>query len=388
MNRPALLLRRIHLLNKRFLKTPVFLLLLLLLPLSAFLLNKASDSKDIGLKVGYAVSPSADEYTLQAVSDSFSDGGLVKYSKFSSESQMEEALSAGNISMGFVIPPNLQESFREFERGKSVKKQIKVIVKKNTVVTRLITELLFGKLFSRVSCQITKNYIARMDPSAFKTDADGQVFEKIYEANRPTAPIFMVEYSDAEGESGSKPVDLPLLASPIRGLCSIFLLLLGFAAAFYYIRDEKNGLFVWFPKRSKIFLRIFYIFLPIFDASLVMLASLYFSGSFTSWTREVPLLFAYSLGAAAFCSFFCAVFNDEALLAGVLPLVLLATFVICPVFISINAPSAVQKIFPPYVYLMAIHKSGGIFDMLTYTALALVAAITASLFRINSLQKR
>ena len=116
MNRPALLLRRIHLLNKRFLKTPVFLLLLLLLPLSAFLLNKASDSKDIGLKVGYTVSPSADEYTLQAVSDSFSDGGLVKYSKFSSESQIEEALSAGNISMGFVIPPNLQESFREFER--------------------------------------------------------------------------------------------------------------------------------------------------------------------------------------------------------------------------------------------------------------------------------
>ncbi|MBO4387396.1 MAG: hypothetical protein J5817_10350 [Treponema sp.] len=387
MNRPALLLRRIHLLNKRFLKTPVFILLLLLLPLSAFLLNKASDSKDIGLKVGYAISPSADDYTLQAVSDSFADGGLVKYSKFSSESQIVEALYAGNISMGFVIPPNLQESFREFEKGKSVKKQMKVIVKKNTVVTRLITELFFGKLFSRVSCQITKNYIASMDSSAFKSEADGQTFEKIYEANRPKSAVFIVEYSDTEGESVSKPVDVPLLASPIRGLSSIFLLLLGFAAAFYYIRDEKNGLFVWFPKRSKIFLRIFYIFLPIFDASLVMFASLYFSGSFTSWVKEVPLLFVYSLGAAAFCSFFCAVFNDEALLAGVVPLVLLATFVICPVFISINAPALLQKIFPPYVYLMAIHKSGGMLDMLTYTAIAFIAAITASLFRINSLQK-
>ncbi|MBQ2465272.1 MAG: hypothetical protein II507_09865, partial [Treponema sp.] len=104
MNRPALLLRRIHLLNKRFLKTPVFLLLLLLLPLSAFLLNKASDSKDIGLKVGYAVSPSADEYTKQAMNDAFSGDSLVKYEFFSSESQLEDAVTEGKISVGFAIP--------------------------------------------------------------------------------------------------------------------------------------------------------------------------------------------------------------------------------------------------------------------------------------------
>ena len=65
MNRPALLLRRIYLLNKRFLKTPVFVLLLLLLPLSAFLLNKASNGSDIGIKVGYTLPSSADEYTLK-----------------------------------------------------------------------------------------------------------------------------------------------------------------------------------------------------------------------------------------------------------------------------------------------------------------------------------
>jgi len=388
MNRPAFLLRRIHLLNKRFLKTPIFILLLLLLPLSAFMLNKASQSKDIGLKVGYTILPSADDYTLRAVKDSFAQEGLVKYYKFSSESQISDAVASGKISMGFVIPSDLQESFREFEKGKSVKKQIKIIVKKNTVVTRLITELIFGKLFSRVSCQITKNYIARMDSSAFRNESDSEIFDEIYESNRPKEPVFSVEYSDSDGKSLEKPTELPLLASPVRGLNSIFLLLLGFAAAFYYIRDNKNKLFVWFSNRSQIFLRMFYIFLPVFDAAIVMLLSLYFSGSFTSFAKELPLLFVYSIGTAAFCSFLCSVFNDEALLAGVVPLILLATFVICPVFISIHAPGFLQKIFPPYIYLTSIHKTGGIYDMLIYTICVLVAAIIASVLRMKALPKK
>ena len=385
MNRPALLLRRIYLLNKRFLKTPVFVLLLLLLPLSAFLLNKASNGSDIGIKVGYTLPSSADEYTLKAADEAFSGDTLVKYSKYSSEALLEDAVSSGKISVGFVLPSDLTESFREFEKGKAVKKQIKVIVKKNTVVSRLITELVFGKLFARISCQITKNYIARMDKGAFKNEADEEVFSKIYEKNRPTASVFSVEYSDT---NESKPVEVPLLASPVRGLNSIFLLILGFAAAFYYIRDDKNGLFVWFSRRTQVFLRFFYIFLPVFDASIVMLASLYFSGSFTSWGREVPLLLAYAVGTAAFSSFLCALLNDEALLAGAMPLVLLATFVLCPVFISVNAPSLVQKLFPPYLYLTGIHKTGGLLDLLAYSGIALAFALVASAIRVKSLRKK
>ena len=385
MNRPALLLRRIYLLNKRFLKTPVFVLLLLLLPLSAFLLNKASNGSDIGIKVGYTLPSSADEYTLKAADEAFSGDTLVKYSKYPSEALLEDAVSSGKISVGFVLPSDLTESFREFEKGKTVKKQIKVIVKKNTVVSRLITELVFGKLFARISCQITKNYIARMDKGAFKNEADEEVFSKIYEKNRPKASVFSVEYSDT---NESKPVEVPLLASPVRGLNSIFLLILGFAAAFYYIRDDKNGLFVWFSKRTQVFLRFFYIFLPVFDASIVMLASLYFSGSFTSWGREVPLLLAYAVGTAAFSSFLCALLNDEALLAGAMPLVLLATFVLCPVFISVNAPSLVQKLFPPYLYLTGIHKTGGLLDLLAYSGIALAFALVASAIRVKSLRKK
>ncbi|MBQ1794519.1 MAG: ABC transporter permease [Treponema sp.] len=391
MNRTVLLLRRVHLLNKRFLKTPVFIMLLLLLPLSALSLNRASRSKDIGIKVGYTLSQSAggtgpDEYTKQAMNDAFSGDSLVKYEFFSSESQLEDAVTEGKISVGFAIPSDLQESFREFEKGKSVKKQIGVIVKKNTVVTRLITELIFGRLFSRISCQITRNYIARLDDTAFTSAADQEVFNSMYNKNRPKAAVFSVEYAGPQGQGLSKPREVPLLAAPVRGLCSIFLLILGFAAAFYYIRDDKNGLFVWFSRRSRLFLRIFYIFLPVFDACLVMILSLYFSGTFEGWTKEVPLLLAYSLATAAFCAFFCAAFNDEALLAGAMPLILLATFIVCPVFISINAPAAIQKIFPPYLYLTAIHKTGGIFGLLLYAGISLAAALAASALRIKTVK--
>ena len=71
-----------------------------------------------------------------------------------------------------------------------------------------------------------------------------------------------------------------------------------------------------------------------------------------------------------------------------MPLVLLATFVLCPVFISVNAPSLVQKLFPPYLYLTGIHKTGGLLDLLAYSGIALAFALVASAIRVKSLRKK
>lgn len=389
------------LLNKRLFKKPSFVIILCMIPLVVFgirliagqesgivriaLVNLAKDSKDTASGAG-------------AIIDRLTDNDSVfLYSECASEEEALKMLEIDSVDAVWIFPRDYDERVAAFTQGLITEQNgtdtgkrgdknnrgraggkdgnaVTVIEREDTVLLQLARMELFGSMYSDLSYSLFENFIDLR--IAGGEGADHSDYRKYYDNNRNSGSLF--KYRDYDGNK-IQDTGNGYLFTPVRGMLLLLLLLGGLAAAMYYRDDLDKEIFTWMPVGNRWIFEHVYLMTALIDGGLVVFVTFMITGLGVDFIRELVLMALYLLSSCCFCSIIRKITPGLRSLATLIPMLLLAMLVICPVFIYIRQLKILQLVCPPFYYLMADNNPRYLLYFSLYTAVIIVFDVLTGL---------
>ena len=340
----------------RFVRKRMYLLLLLFLPVSAGILQlvSAGDSSVMNVLLIRETSAFAD-CTDPDSNLSFEDfalrlqdrAGIVHYEISEDPTAAMDSVRSGDASCILFIPADISDAIQEYLSG-DCDSIFRVWTLKDNVACRLCREQIYAAVYPELSSAFTADYIYSKSG-----DTDASAFtDRTYALYTGRPSFFEYVYEDKSSISA----DAAVLTAPLRGLLACFLFLTGLSLALFYLQDRQNGCFLSLSGKRNTFTAFLYILAGLTPAAVIMYLSLYCSGSFTHWPRELVLLTLYVLSTAAFSAFCASAFRDVSAFGAAVPVLVILSLILCPVFISVSFFSVPGSLLPGYHYLNALHS--------------------------------
>ncbi len=365
-------LKRSLLLNKRFLRKAGFVMLLILIPLFAVLLNIVA-SKPHGI-VSIALYGDQNDTVYVAVRDHLtSDESIVTFTEYNDAASAEDAVRYGECDGAWIFSGNTSEILDKYIAGSMSAKPVTVIERTDTVALRLAREKLSAALSPQLAEKILRDdYRANADP-----DADDEMLARYYDSAFYAGDIFrFVNIEGSETRSGS------YLTYPVRGFLAVAVLLCGLTLAMYWNRDERSMVFSGIPVYEKPVFSFIYHFTGIIDVGIVSLASLYIcrSGDTTpaGVVTEIVSMLLLCVSCAVLSILLGMLIKPETVLATVSALTAISQLIVNPVFIDVSALLPVRLISPVYYYIRSADSRIYLLYLLIYTAVVSVLTVLIS----------
>lgn len=118
--------------------------------------------------------------------------------------------------------------------------------------------------------------------------------------------------------------------------------LCGLIGIFDCIADRKSGPFLFKGRKKTVLLLD--IALPVWTAAVISLFTLFFAGKWKG-TVEIWAMFVYSIIVILWCLCLSLITRNEKALAAVLPLLILCSLILAPVFLDLSSFLPVFRIF-------------------------------------------
>ena len=386
------------LLNRRFLKKPLFLFLLCLIPLTALLARQIPGESTALLSVGFCPGQPEDELTSRVMAQlTRSDqSSAVRYIRYPDEKQLRQAVYNGDVRLGFLFPKDLSALFSAYASvsdtdaggalsilGQAIgapdseavdqkgmqEHAIRVICGSNDIVTKLEKEQLFGKLYPEIERYGLK---AWMDVHAdgFSTDKKERDawLDHALSHSLVTSNFFQLSYLNGDLIRDQELNTYYL--SPLRGLLAITLILICFAACLFLMQDNQRQLFVWLSPSLRPWLHYLYLLSPVVDGGLFAFIALSVSGVGSGLSELAPFLL-YIPAVCGFSNLVRILTGKMTLFSASIPIVVMGCLFLTPVFFDLQIVPALQAALPTAFYLRSLHGAS------TFLPLALYAVISS-----------
>ncbi len=396
---------RVHclLLWKRMWKTHKFFIFLCLTPLVVWLAGRFTEGKEAKIQIAVCMESLtgaqdtagrefADEPEKELVCG-FAHGlqeqlakkeGMVTFVLYESEEEVKEAVASARAECGYVIPSDFLEKLAK----KKYNRLIRAYESPQSSMQRLCEEVFFAELFAVYEEQTfgreaagmllaeleQRNSAAGMDlGSAADADFDnaaGTDMEKeltvradeLYETYLYNGSTFQFTYEKYEGDGGKvteKDNTAAAGSKMLRGILALLMFVCGLCGTLDVLEDEKSkrtarlqGAFAF---------KVFTIYLPILFMSILLLLCLKTADTWKGvhiWQgtgTELLRLFVYQIILVGYCLLLKMICKTEERLAAVIPVLLLMTVVVCPVFVDtaqfVPAFRILEKVFPVTYYI-------------------------------------
>lgn len=377
----------ILLFQKRILKKPMFQITILLIPILLFLLftfNKSSDSL-----VRVALISGNDEYSQNFVKDLLdSSNHVISYYQCYDESQMRKDVLTDKAECGYIMPDDMPRKIAQFS---SKKKQgiITAIVKKESISTKIVNEIIYGRLFSERAYPVLKDFINEKQPDRLTSAED----EKMYDAFSKylIEPLmFSFEYADGSKNDLLNNDDSShnYYMLPVRGILSVLILVSSMSGVLMLSNDDRKNTWGFIRLSKRPAFNYFYIFMSILPIAICSLAAIFITGISTNVLNEIRLMVLYTLLLTGFSSLLKALIKNIYVLCSLIPVTVLLSLIICPVFIDIGSivPQArfVRLFLPTNYYLDSIYSGPAQLKMFILAILVSLLAILKELITARS----
>ncbi len=377
----------ILLFQKRILKKPMFQITILLIPILLFLLftfNKSSDSL-----VRVALISGNDEYSQNFVKDLLdSSNHVISYYQCYDESQMRKDVLTGKAECGYIMPDDMPRKIAQFS---SKKKQgiITAIVKKESISTKIVNEIIYGRLFSERAYPVLKDFINEKQPDRLTSAED----EKMYDAFSKylIEPLmFSFEYADGSKNDLLNNDDSShnYYMLPVRGILSVLILVSSMSGVLMLSNDDRKNTWGFIRLSKRPAFNYFYIFMSILPIAICSLAAIFITGISTNVLNEIRLMVLYTLLLTGFSSLLKALIKNIYVLCSLIPVTVLLSLIICPVFIDIGSivPQArfVRLFLPTNYYLDSIYSGPTQLKMFILAILVSLLAILKEMITARS----
>lgn len=350
------------LLSKRLLKKMSFRLLLCGVPLLALGMRCLSAGDSGILHIVLCQEAPSDVLSGEIVGRLAAEGSVIRYTLVERAEEAYACVESGRADAAWIFPEDMQEKLDRYtDRKLREEGLIRVIEREDNVALRLAREKLFGALYSHTAYSLYRNFV-RND---LGLAADEDTLLRDYEITAVEGSIFRRAYAGGDSGEPEAPAQ-DFLVAPVRGMLALLLLLCGLAATMYFQQDQEKGVLDAVPFRK----RRGYLYLCQLAAVGMMaaaaLAALGFSGVFGRWYRELAWIVVYSVMCAGFCSLLQRVCGSLRRLAALVPVLMLLSFVLCPVFFSVGKWKLFSCLLPPYYYLSVAQDGSYLYKMLFY----------------------
>lgn len=377
----------ILLFQKRILKKPMFQITILLIPILLFLLftfNKSSDSL-----VRVALISGNDEYSQNFVKDLLdSSNHVISYYQCYDENQMRNDVLTGKAECGYIMPDDMPRKIAQFS---SKKKQgiITAIVKKESISTKIVNEIIYGRLFSERAYPVLKDFINEKQPDRLTSAED----EKMYDAFSKylIEPLmFSFEYADGSKNDLLNNDDSShnYYMLPVRGILSVLILVSSMSGVLMLSNDDRKNTWGFIRLSKRPAFNYFYIFMSILPIAICSLAAIFITGISTNVLNEIRLMVLYTLLLTGFSSLLKALIKNIYVLCSLIPVTILLSLIICPVFIDIGSivPQArfVRLFLPTNYYLDSIYSGPAQLKMFILAILVSLLAILKEMITARS----
>ncbi|MCQ2450913.1 MAG: ABC transporter permease [Clostridia bacterium] len=335
------------LIQKRLLKKPSFIIIILLIPLTVLSIMTIS-KKDTGmLTVGVYASEKCDEAVNSSVKSIMTNNNFIRIKKYDDEKAIMNDINYGKLDCAWIFPDDLKIRIKDYLNDAGYDKNLVTVIQKDDSVPAMLSrEMLFGSVFPSVSRQIFKDYIEN-DLNLTRSFTENEL-NKIYDGIYFEQDL--VKFTNSNGKVMENP---NFLVSPVRGILSIFIMVCSLASAMYYLNDYQNGVFSTMPLKKQLSILFYSTFFGAFDCGIISVISLSFTPLFTNLGEEILSMLLFVLAISAFSAFFATIINKPHILGTFIVFVSLIVFILCPVFFNLEI-KYIPNAFPQQFYLLSV----------------------------------
>ncbi|MBQ3865435.1 MAG: hypothetical protein II776_00925 [Clostridia bacterium] len=357
------------LLQKRVLRRPAFLVILLLIPLLTAGFVLASDG-DGGI---YTIALIRDENDPEAVAfcdELVGSRGIFILKIMEDEELARELVERGEISYAWIFPPGFRDRLRAVIAGDTSRPPVVVVEQEEAPLHAMTRERLFTYLFPKLSFELFRARILAMEPDPVPTDEE---LERMYRSAVIEEDV--MAFVDLEG----RPASSDVVTSPLRGMLSLLILEGGLAAAVFCAGDVKNGVFLRQPRSRQRLVTLAAVTLPMLDLALAVFLSLCVSGLTADPLRDLLMLLLFVPAGAGLALLLLAVLRSSKRLGFSAMFTAVATLALCPVFLEVDSLKALSALLPATHYVRAVQAPGTAWSLVLYAAVTLAASFLFSL---------
>jgi ABC-2 type transport system permease protein len=300
--------------------------------------------------------------------------GVIQYEEMDSAEEADEAVRTGAADCAWIFPENLKEKLRQFAKdGQSA--VFEVYTRADSVQIQLAREQLYGVIYPVLSYELTDSFLEKQDKFTNISEEERETYlSEDYAAWQVSESLFSFVYLD-ETSADTMQEDFSYLTAPLRGMLALFVMLCAMAVTMFYLKDREDGIFSWMRIRMRRTFPFLYILTGTIPGALAAYAALYLSGTFTRWQKELPLMALYVLSLAGFCSCLRILVRRIQVFGAMIPVLLLVSLVLCPVFLNVSMLTPLQRILPAFYYLSSLHSVSMLKNMGIYTIVVCLAGI-------------
>ncbi len=365
------------LLNKRLLKKPAYLAILILIPLLTLLFQAAAQENSGVLSVVLASQQPQDSFTAEIIEKLCSDTSVIAFSKETPETAME-LVKAGKADAAWIFPENLQACIQAYAEGqKGSDGFIRVVEREQTIPLRLTREKLSGAVYEQTSRILFLQYLRQYAPQTEKLNE--QQLLAYLDTTHVNGELFV--FSDIYGNQREETADY--LTSPLRGMLAIVAVITSVVTAMYYQKDEDKGLLALLPGRYQPIAELGYQMISAVNILCVVLIALVLSDLSAGIVRELFLLLLFSFCCSLFGMVLRMLFGGKRGLAVLLPVLTVAMLVICPVFFDFAPLRFLQYALPPTYYINGAYSHNAVLYLFIYVGILLVIYVSTKTLRHN-----
>ncbi|MCR5722424.1 MAG: ABC transporter permease [Lachnospiraceae bacterium] len=339
-------IKRFILLNKRLYKQATYVILLMMIPIAVLAFSGAAKSGSQLMKIGiYAEDPDSESAKL-LINEMASVREEISFTEYSSEDEAVKGVKSAKLDEAWVIPAGIDESFERLAKGKRPKETIRLYAREQGVAHLFMQELLESKAFKVYAPDIF---------FAYTQDNHGEFggldeFKKTFYDKAPGNSIF--SYSILDGE---KVENENYLLMPVRGLLAILLLVTYLSASIFYMEDTDNGLFIYWHSKFKNLRALGYYGVVMIAPAVLVILALVLAGINVGITAEIVNMALYCLALILFSMIVRMIFNSTKTIGVIMPLIVIVSIVLSPVFVDLTGLRAVERLVPSFYYLMSTY---------------------------------
>ena len=343
--------------QKRLFSRPAFTVLLALIILMSAALSLASDNSGGIIYVGLA-SEGDDPIAEEIIVDLLAEGSMVSYERISPE-EGETAVREGRFDAVWIFRRDFSRIINEVAMDKSSYPPVAVITGEDSPSGALAREQLYAKIYPYMSDALYEGF------NREELGLDAEQSRNVMDEFSLKDDIITFETLSGEIPRG----DDDYLLDSLRGLLALCVMLCAFACVMYALKDTADGVYDFLPQRSRFFPLLSGVLAGSLDAGVVASFALLLSGNrMNAYDALSMLLYVFAVTAFAFIA--GSICGRREVLGTVLPIALVVTGIICPVFINIYAPEPLRVLVPTYLYLQAYGNPIYLLYMLVYTVAA------------------
>lgn len=364
----------IKMLTKRLLYKPTFVLTLLLIPLFVLFLQRSLHSGDAILQVALCAEssdPSALESTLiTRMSDA--SNSTVHFYICDSLSELQDDLDNNRAICGYLFPRHLEQKLEEHARKNTA--IITAYHRANATETRLLDEFVYRMIYEELAYDIVEQHIFDK-----KKEQQSGRLRNLYKQYQQNYTFIRFEYADGSDNQILNQQNSNYLLLPVRGICSVLILLAAMTGTVFWYQDHDRKLFLWLPRSYKTMVPMLYSLIPAVLAGICGMTAIIMTGFARQILQEGICMGLFLLAISAYSMLLQELLPDANSYLAAIPLSVIGSILLCPIFADLTAALPLLKplrMFSPVsYYLNSIYMVQARWELLFYSIAVFILAM-------------